>query len=248
MAESYTRSANLRALMLKPECPEVVRSCAPIFKKLVDPERRSTLFMDIHTLSSRLEDDEDDDDTIVTAWNDRTAQTIPMKLIQGLPHVQLPNKAQFLSSITINGLRYTVSSKHQGNACVLFKSSDSAQVVAAQIEFILQVQVSDSIQTLIIIRQHLAANISHDPCLPFPVLRAKFYSAELDHLEIINAAQITSHYAFFPCRYEDKDLILTMSLSRVSPPTLPFDGLSVGLPRDYQQDPDLSSYLSALSI
>jgi hypothetical protein len=238
--------------MLKPECPEVVRNCVPIFKKLVDPERRSTLLTDIHTLSSRLEDDEDDDeddddDTIVTAWNDRTAQTIPMKLIQGLPHVQLPNKAQFLSNLTVNGLRYTVSSKHQGNSCVLFKTPDSAQVVAAQIEFILQIQVSGPIQTLIIIRRHLAANILHDPCLRFPVLRAKFYSSELDHLEIINAAQITSHYAFFPCRYEDKDLILTISLSRVSPPTPP-TLLWVGLPRDYQQDPDLSSFFSALSI
>lgn len=251
IAESYTRSANLRALMLKPECPEVVRNCVPMFKKLVDPERRSTLLTDIHTLSSRLEDDDDDDDddTIVTAWNDRTAQTIPMELIQGLPHVQLPKKAQFLSNLTINGLRYTVSSKHQGNSCALFKTLDSAQVVAARIEFILQIQVSGSMQTLIIIRRHLAANILHDPCLPFPVLRAKFYSSKLDHLEIIDAAQITSHYAFFPCRYEGKDLILTISLSRVSPPTLPSGGLLVGLPRDYRQDPDhLSSFFSSLSI
>jgi len=221
-----------------------------MFKKLVDPERRSTLLTDIHTLPSCLEDeDDDDDDTIVTAWNDRTAQTIPMELIQGLPHVQLPKKAQFLSNLTINGLRYTVSSKHQGNSCVLFKTLDSAQVVAAQIEFMLQIQVSGSMQTLIIIRRHLTANILHNPCLRFPVLRAKFYSSELDHLEIIDTAQITSHYAFFPCPYEGKDLILTISLSRVSPPTLPSDGLLVGLPRDYQQDPDLlSSFFSSLSI
>ena len=107
MAESYTRSANLRALMLKPECPEVVRNCMPMFKKLVDPERRNALLTDIHTLPIRLEnddDDDDDDDTIITAWNDRTARTIPMELILGLPHVQLPKKAQFLSNLTINGL------------------------------------------------------------------------------------------------------------------------------------------------
>ena len=131
----------------------------------------------------------------------------------------------------------------------MFKPQDSEQVVAAQIEFILQIQVSGSMQTLIIIRRHLGADIFHDPCLRFPVLRAKFYSSKLDHLEIIDAAQITSHYAFVPCRYEGKNLILTISLSRVSPPTLPSDGLLVGLSRDYRQDPDhLSSFFSSLSI
>ena len=73
MAESYTRSANLRALMLNPECPEVVRNCVPMFKKLVDPERRNTLLTDIHSIRLEDDDDDDDDDTIVTAWNNQTA-------------------------------------------------------------------------------------------------------------------------------------------------------------------------------
>ena len=164
--------------------------------------RRSHLTVPIHTLSICLEDDDDNDDNdmIVTAWNNQTARAIPMELIQGFPHVQLPNKAQFLSNLTVNGLRYTISSKHQGNSCVLFKPLDSEQVAATQIEFILQIQVSGSMQTLIIVHRHLGANIFHDPCLRFPVLRAKFYSSKLDHLKIINAAQITSHYAFVPCR------------------------------------------------
>jgi hypothetical protein len=210
MAESYTRSANLRALILKPECPEVIQNCAGIFQKLVDPEMRNALLTDVF----KLKEDYDDDDTDLMLWNDRTVRSIPKELVQGLSYARLPEQGQFLSHLTINGLRYTVSSKHQGNSCVYFKKVDSEGLVAAQIEFILQIKVSGLVETMIIVRRRLSADGFDDPCLQFPILQAKFYSSELGCLEAINATQITSHYAFIPCFYEGKNLVLTISLSR----------------------------------
>jgi hypothetical protein len=156
----------------------------------------------------KLTEDYDDEDTDLVLWNDRTVRSIPKELIQGLPYAQLPEKGQFLSHLTINGLRYTVSSKHKGNSCVFFKSVDSERPVAAQIEFILQIQVSGLVGTVIIVRRRLSADRFDDPCLQFPILQANFYSSELGCLETINAAQITSHYAFIPCFYKGKNLVL----------------------------------------
>ncbi len=74
-------------------------------------------------------------------------------------------------------------------------------------------------ETVIIVRRRRSADRFDDPCLQFPILQAKFYSSELGCLETINATQITSHYGFIPCFYEGKNLVLTISLSRVSPGT-----------------------------
>lgn len=128
MAESYTHSANLRALILKPKCPEVIQNCAAIFQKLVDLEMCNALLTDIF----KLTEDYDDKDTDLMLWNDRTVQSIPKELVQGLSYARLPEKGQILSHLTINGLRYTVSSKHKGNLCVFFKKVESEELFAAR--------------------------------------------------------------------------------------------------------------------
>ena len=75
IAQSYTRSANLRALTSKSECPEAIKNCHSIFLKLVNPQVRDTLTTDINALTSLFDNVEElDDDSI--AWNDLTTQVI----------------------------------------------------------------------------------------------------------------------------------------------------------------------------
>src|ERR1700678_676724 len=56
MAKSFVRSANLRALIFKSECPKIIQNCQPIFQRLVDPQLRDTLQTDMQILSSLTED------------------------------------------------------------------------------------------------------------------------------------------------------------------------------------------------
>src|ERR1700678_231691 len=110
MAKSFVRSANLRALIFKSECPEIIQNCQPIFQRLVDPQLRDTLQTDMQILSSLTEDgdaDEYDDNTI--NCNEQTARPIPKDLSTALArfHCELPRTAQFLLRVKINGLVYS---------------------------------------------------------------------------------------------------------------------------------------------
>jgi len=50
IARAYTRSAHLRAILLKSGCPEVIQHSKVFFDKLLDPQVRGSLVTDIHTL------------------------------------------------------------------------------------------------------------------------------------------------------------------------------------------------------
>ncbi|KAF8802347.1 hypothetical protein BYT27DRAFT_7112567 [Phlegmacium glaucopus] len=47
IARSFIRSANLRALVFKSECPEVIQNCQAIFHKFINPQLRDTLQTDM---------------------------------------------------------------------------------------------------------------------------------------------------------------------------------------------------------
>src|SRR5271156_216699 len=102
ITKSFVRSANLRALVFKSQCPEVIQNCQPMFQKLVDPQLRDTLQTDMWMLSSLTEDgdgDEYDDNAI--NWNERTAHPIPTDLCAALARFnsKSPRMAQFLRKI-----------------------------------------------------------------------------------------------------------------------------------------------------
>jgi hypothetical protein len=79
IAKSFTRSANLRGLLCKAECPQALQHCEPMFKKLVNPDIRSTLVNDILKFSL-LDDDDEDIDHHPSDWDERAAQPIPHDL------------------------------------------------------------------------------------------------------------------------------------------------------------------------
>ena len=218
MAKSFVRSANLRALIFKSECPKIIQNCQPIFQRLVDPQLRDTLQTDMQILSSLTEDgdaDEYDDNTI--NWNEQTARPIPKDLSTALArfHCESPRTAQFLLRVKINGLVYSPMSKHQGNACILLRLGDQS-LVPAQIQTIFQIPVLNSVQTLLAIRRHRPSQLPHDPFSRFPVLRAQLWHAQLGDLEIISPDKVSSHFACLPMAGDFEAHVVIASLSRVS--------------------------------
>jgi hypothetical protein len=221
MAKSFVRSANLRALVFKSQCPEVIQNCQSIFRKLINPELRDSLQTDMRVLSSLTEGghDDDDDDSIMS-WDDRTAKPIPKDLQIALTRFRSRSiqKAQFLHNITINGLVYTPTLKHEGNSCVLLKpkSQGDCNLVPARIQTIFRIPLLESVQTLIAIRRHQPPQLPCDPFSQFPILRARLWGAQLGDLEIVQLDQIFSHFACLPMDGDFKGHIATASLSRVS--------------------------------
>jgi hypothetical protein len=221
MAKSFVRSANLRALVFKSQCPEVIQNCQSMFQKLVDPQLRHTLQTDMQVLSSLTEGGHDDtDDEDIMNWDDQTTRPIPRDLQIALTrfHSKSIRMAQFLPNVKINGLVYTPTSKHEGNSCVLLKpeSQRDRNLVPARIQTIFRIPLLESVQTLIAIRRHQPSQLPHDPFSQFPVLRARLWGAQLGDLEIIQLDQVFSHFACLPMEGDFKDHIATASLSRVS--------------------------------
>jgi hypothetical protein len=223
MAKSYVRSANLRALVFKSQSPEVIQNCQPMFQKLVNPQLRDSLQTDMQMLSSLVEGGDDDNDGDgdgddgAMNWNGWTTEPIPRDLRTALSrfHSGSTYTAHFLTHLTINGLVYTQTSKHLGNSCILLKSQDQTQV-PARIQRIFQIQLLDSVQTLIAIQRHQPARLCHDPFSRFPILRARVWEVKLGELEIIRPDQVFSHFACLPLKGEFEGHIIAASLSRVS--------------------------------
>ena len=153
MAMSFVRSANLRALVFKSQCPEVIQNCQPMFQKLVNPQLRDSLSMDMQLLSSLTEGGDDGDDDGAMYWNERTAKPIPLDLHTAMTHSGYKSTwtAQFLHCITINSLVCMPTSKHKGNSCILLNSPEDRNQVPAQIQSIFQIPFLESVQTLIAI-------------------------------------------------------------------------------------------------
>jgi hypothetical protein len=219
MAKSFVRSANLRALVFKSQCPEVIQNCQPMFQKLVNPQLRDSLSMDMQLLSSLTEGGDDDGDNDgAMYWNERSARPIPRDLRTAMTHLSFKSThtAHFLHRITINGLVYTPTSKHEGNSCILLNSPEDQNHVPAQIQSIFQIPFLESVQTLIAIRRHQPSRLRHDPFSRAPILRARLWGIQLGELEVIRPDQIFSHFACLPLKGEFEGHIVAASLSRVS--------------------------------
>src|SRR5271156_2396116 len=107
IAKSFVRSANLRALVFKSQCPEIIQNCQPMFQQLVDPQLRDTLQTDMRVLSSLTEDgDADEYDDNAMNWNEQMAHHISTDLCAALARFnsESPRTAQFLPNIIMNGL------------------------------------------------------------------------------------------------------------------------------------------------
>lgn len=218
MAKSFVRSANLRALIFKSQCPEVIQNCQHMFQKFVNPQLRHSLQTDMQVLSSLAEGDDEGDDDDAMNWDERITKPIPRDLHAALSRFcsKSTRTAQFFRRIIINGLAYTPTSKHEGNSCILLKSQENQNQVPARIQTIFQIPFLESVQTFIAIRRHQPSGLRHDPFSRSPILRARLWGVQLGELEIIRPDQVFSHFACLPLTGEFEGHIVAASLSRVS--------------------------------
>ena len=154
ISESFTRAANLRAFVYKTnQCPPAILNSQSIFRQLVDPHTCNTLTSEMMSFGS-IEQPE------VAIWNPMAMSKVPLKLQTILRQHNSDarvDRAQFLTNITLYGLRYTTSRKHLGNSCVLLGLPSSDVKVPAVIDSILKIQTSaDTVEIVLAVRRYKA--------------------------------------------------------------------------------------------
>ncbi|KDR79753.1 hypothetical protein GALMADRAFT_136364 [Galerina marginata CBS 339.88] len=216
IARSFVRSANLRQLLEKTGTPEVIRNCKPMFQKLVDPQIRDTLLTDMLSFTGDFDGD-DGEDAISAPWS---CSSIPGSLMACIAETFdgiHPMSVSLLSNITIQGVIYSVSSRHSGNSSILIQSGQQKVLIPAQIEHIVQLVFPNNIiapVTFAAARRYQPADIEHDPFTPYPFLRAQLWSRELDTLELYPLESIECHFAYCPMEWEGQQVVAVISLSR----------------------------------
>ena len=58
---------------------------------------------------------------------------------------QSPSQAPLLSHLTINGLTYSVSSKHHGNSCIMLDAGPNRSLFPARLDYIVELQIDDDL-------------------------------------------------------------------------------------------------------
>ena len=218
---SFIRSTALKSLILKTGTPEVIQNCEPIFRKLVDPQVRNTLLTDIMGFSGEALDSSDDGDLPPVIL--KSISYLPDSLKDCIPkHLgYLPASASTLSHLTVDGLTYSVASKHIGNSCIL--SPSKTVFLPAQIEHIVQFVSNNNlsaVNTLVAVRRFKQLNNHSDPFSIYPLLRTQIWSCELGALELHPVSAIQCHFACSTMLWEGERVMVMVSLSRVRPDCL----------------------------
>ena len=215
IARAYTRSANLRALLFKSGCPEVIQHSKVFFDRLLNPQVRDSLVAGTHALSATnhhadIDSFEDLDE------DEQTARPIPAEVHDAInsKNLNLPSRAILQTYIDIHGLKFAVASKHPGNSSIMI-SSEGHSPQPAQLVYILKFNTPKTPSTYLAVRRYEAANVSYDPFSEYPVLGAKLWDSHLADVEIIKTSQVLSHFACLPVRLGKHTFNAVISLSRV---------------------------------
>lgn len=198
---------------MKTECPDAIRHCEPIFRKLVDPQLRDSLQTDIQCLAALVHNDED-------------VQTVATKIMSLFPtelqlafqrsQIDAPASGHFVSNFSIHGLMFSTFSHHHGNACVLLRATNDATPIPAEVAHIVEVSMEGTSKTYLAVRRHKPAPLHHDPFSRYPALRARLWQTPIPDLEVVMPSQILSHCARLPIKIGQEKYFAVLSLCRVS--------------------------------
>lgn len=134
-------------------------------------------------------------------------------LLQDYAITEVPSKAQFLSHLTVEGVRFTTRATHLGNSNILVRGLSNEEIPAS-IEHILR--LPNSSDAWVLVRCHKDIDV-HDPFLTYPLIRAKMWSSLYhDRLDVVHFSSLTTHFAKHTFCWEDKQVVIASSLSRVS--------------------------------
>jgi hypothetical protein len=216
MSQSFIRTTNLRNILSRERCPEALQNCRPIFDKLVEPQARDTLITDMMSFSEPTDEAEDEDAKPQSTHEAKPIEPDLRAAFQGSLGFQAPPRAQFQSNLTIGAATYSVSTKHRGNSCTLFKTDSAGEPVPGCIEKIFRVHLNGTVQSFVALRRHVILNSgAEDPFCRYPVLKARLWSHKLGKLEVVPIDAITSHFAKCCIPWNGEEATVVLSLSRV---------------------------------
>lgn len=215
IANGFTRANNLRNLFNHLGTPEVIRNCEPYFKKLITPQARSSMVMDI--LSFTPDDEDAGEDFIQQALS--SPLPIPVRsCIQAT--FECDYNAVLLPHVTLAGVMYSVSSKHLGNSYILLNSGIRGKLLPAQIDYIVQIDIPVNRGTCqvphIVAHKFQSIELNDDPYRSAPCLQAELWSVSLGELGLYPLKSIESHFAGLPISWDNMKMMVVISLSRVS--------------------------------
>ena len=170
ISRSFTKTSNLRALLLKEGCPLAIANCHKIFAKLVDPQIRNSLLTDI---SHFLIDNETDELALEVKLEKVTVPEAAFRALQVHFQGKHPPVAKVLSSYTLDGLTFSTFKRHRGNSHILVRCA--YHTVPARIEEIIQTSSND----VLFVVQHFHKAASKDPFQKYPVLQTSIWSDNL---------------------------------------------------------------------
>lgn len=190
MAHAYTRSANLRAILLKGGCPEVITNCEEAFRSLLAPDNRNS----VQTLLRVLPPLAGVPTPPIPPT--RTFKQLPSDLLQAFTicDIEAPLRGILHADITIHGLTYSTSTKHAGNSCVFFKST-SRSSVPGRISHIVQF---DDDTIFLGVRRHRSKSLKNDPFARYQDIGARLWDDHLSNIEIIKLGDVICHFACLP--------------------------------------------------
>jgi hypothetical protein len=194
-----------------------------MFEALVRPQSDNSLASDSYVFESGLSASsypENDDDFGSYVGSEVTVTPTLRALFKeatspGSPEV--PQSARSFTHIRHRKTAYSTRKRHEGNSGVLFEGNDTPYCI----EHILQFPGNKSRRALegtwVIARPHRRANVVTDPYVVYPHLRMKIWEAELDRNQVaMPISAISSHFAKRDIRWEDNQVAVVASLSRVS--------------------------------
>jgi hypothetical protein len=222
IGRSWHYKSNFRAFLAKASCPEAIKHCITMFETLVRPQSDNSLAADSYAFQSGLSASsypEDDDDFGSYVGSEVTVTPNLRALFRDVASpgsLSIPQSAQSFTHIRHRKTAYSTRKRHEGNSGVLFEGNGTPYCI----EHILQFPESKSRRALegtwVIARPHQRANVATDPYLAYPRLRMKIWKAELDLQHVaMPILAISSHFAKRDIRWEDNQVAVVVSLSRV---------------------------------
>jgi len=166
IATSFVKSANLRSLLSKSECPEAIKNCQAFFQKLVDPEVRNTLLTDISVFTSHLEPEFMPTPAVSSPSSSigRTTFRILEKHLSDVNKSPIRGTVKNLSYYTAHGRTFSIAARHKGNGSVLVRHQST--ILPAQIEDIV---LTPDDQTFVVVR-HFRPTAVNNPFKAYPAL------------------------------------------------------------------------------
>lgn len=209
---TFAKSANLRSLLLKNECPSSIKNCHQFFQKLVDSDVRNTLLTDISVFANLTQPPSDSNEDIThgspSPTSVSTYKALRIHLGQQCPQAK---GVKSLRHFTRHGHTFSLFSHHKGNGSVIVYDQMLMSEIPAQVEGIIQLHTHE---VYFAIRKYQTIAGRH-PFEAFPALQTTLWSNLESSATIVRLDDVIGHFASVPLDWNGDDFTVIVSLCQV---------------------------------